>query len=263
MADEKIPNPEGILPGKPAPYPAHEVVMAGPPPAARTVNALQPEIATEPESPHHSETALFLRWMTGMILVLVLGWGLYFGVPLLLTRRFSIDLSYEVITAAGAILSFISLYLLETDLWLSKFMCLRLGPSSTPLKETLFFWLLGVPGLLIRSSAADKPAPNVIKSTGENDGTREIIETVVFVVVLVLMLKTFLAEAFVIPTGSMADTLLGYHKQVTCEKCRYRFLVNCSSEVDPQPGQMPKIVVGGICPNCRYQNELLPKRIMP
>ena len=44
------------------------------------------------------------------------------------------------------------------------------------------------------------------------DAFREVVETVVFVVVLVLMLKTFVAEAFVIPTGSMAETLLGYQK---------------------------------------------------
>src|SRR5262249_38961186 len=47
------------------------------------------------------------------------------------------------------------------------------------------------------------------------DSLREIAETVVFVVVLVLMLKTFVAEAFVIPTGSMAETLYGYQKIVT------------------------------------------------
>jgi signal peptidase I len=90
------------------------------------------------------------------------------------------------------------------------------------------------------------------------DGTREIIETIVFVVVLVLLLKTFLAEAFVIPTGSMADTLLGYHRNVTCDKCGYPFRVNASSEEDPQDGQK-LIVVRCYCPNCRYFN-FLPRR---
>ena len=58
------------------------------------------------------------------------------------------------------------------------------------------------------------PGPGDMK-----DGTREVIETIVFVVVLVLLLKTFLAEAFVIPTGSMAETLWGYQKLVSCPKC--------------------------------------------
>src|SRR5262249_18434018 len=53
------------------------------------------------------------------------------------------------------------------------------------------------------------------------DALREGVETIVFVVVLVLLLKTFIAEAFVIPTGSMAPTLYGYQKDVTCPQCGY------------------------------------------
>jgi signal peptidase I len=85
------------------------------------------------------------------------------------------------------------------------------------------------------------------------DGTREVIETVVFVVVLVLLLKTFLAEAFVIPTGSMATTLLGYHQELTCEMCGYRFLVNASSEAE---GPFKQFVTKGYCPNCRRLNTI-------
>jgi hypothetical protein len=85
------------------------------------------------------------------------------------------------------------------------------------------------------------------------DGTREIVETVVFVVVLVLLLKTFLAEAFVIPTGSMATTLLGYHQNVTCDMCGYNFLVNASSEAEDKVKQY---VTKCYCPNCRYLNVL-------
>lgn len=96
-----------------------------------------------------------------------------------------------------------------------------------------------------------KPAPTEVK-----DGTREIIETIVFVVVLVLLLKTFLAEAFVIPTGSMAPTLLGYHKNVKCEKCGYRILVNASSEVEER--ERPRVTEWQ-CPNCRYiMHRVLP-----
>ncbi|MFO0877519.1 MAG: S26 family signal peptidase [Gemmataceae bacterium] len=84
-----------------------------------------------------------------------------------------------------------------------------------------------------------------------NDSAREIIETVVFVVVLVLLLKSFVAEAFVIPTGSMAETLWGYQKVVTCPQCGLQFPVNCSSEVDPSDGNPPSYVRGCTCPNCR------------
>src|SRR2546426_7709977 len=85
------------------------------------------------------------------------------------------------------------------------------------------------------------------------DSLREVIETVVFVVVLMLLLKSFVAEAFVIPTGSMAETLYGYQKIIKCPKCGFEFPVNCSSEVDPQQGMRPVEIVGGICPNCRYE----------
>src|SRR5438105_11647804 len=103
--------------------------------------------------------------------------------------------------------------------------------------------------------SASRPAP---KSKGRpappetKDGLREIVETVVFVVVLVLMLKSFVAEAFVIPTGSMAETLYGYQKLVTCPKCRYEFPVNCSSEVEPPERERRTEVTGAVCPNCRY-----------
>jgi hypothetical protein len=91
-----------------------------------------------------------------------------------------------------------------------------------------------------------------------HDGFRELIETIVFVVVLVLILKTFLAEAFVIPTGSMATTLLGYHKEVTCEQCGYRFLVNFSSEADPGERQRARQVTGCYCENCQFYNDIRP-----
>jgi hypothetical protein len=94
------------------------------------------------------------------------------------------------------------------------------------------------------------------KSTESKDSFREVVETIVFVVVLVLLLKTFLAEAFVIPTGSMATTLLGYQKEVTCQKCGFPFLVNASKEADPQETHRQD-VVSCKCPNCQYQNRLI------
>jgi hypothetical protein len=116
----------------------------------------------------------------------------------------------------------------------------------------------------LRSATAAKPGTPPAKADepeGTKDGFREIVETVVFVVVLVLILKAFLAEAFVIPTGSMATTLLGYHKTVICPECGYRFDVNCSKEVDVQePQRVP--VIGCTCPNCRVRIDL-DRRVHP
>src|SRR5262249_38921817 len=70
----------------------------------------------------------------------------------------------------------------------------------------------------------------------QKDAFREIVETVVFVVVLVLLLKAFMAEAFVIPTGSMATTLLGYHHDITCPECGYRCPLNTSRHLHAREG---------------------------
>src|SRR5947207_15102918 len=100
-------------------------------------------------------------------------------------------------------------------------------------------------------SSAVRPAPAPAASASS---LRETVETVGFVVVLVLLLKTFVAEAFVIPTGSMATTLWGDQKLVECPQCSFEFPVNCSSEREPQErGGEPDPVVGCTCPNCRYR----------
>jgi signal peptidase I len=97
-------------------------------------------------------------------------------------------------------------------------------------------------------AADDKPR----QKAHHRDSLREVAETVVFVVALVLMLKLFVVEAFVIPTGSMAETLYGYNKIVTCPDCRFEFPVNASNEVDPWDG-VRRPVAGAVCPNCRHR----------
>lgn len=91
------------------------------------------------------------------------------------------------------------------------------------------------------------------KKKHPRDPAREVVETVVFVVVLVLLLKLFVTEAFVIPTGSMAETLYGYQKVITCPKCAHEFPVNSHDEVEAnqQTGQKHALI-GYCCPNCRH-----------
>jgi signal peptidase I len=109
-------------------------------------------------------------------------------------------------------------------------------PATAPARSFWHFWR--------RGAAGPKHGPV------QADSTREVIETIVFVVVLVLLLKSFAAEAFVIPTGSMAETLWGYQKVVKCPQCDIEFPVNCSSEVDPTDSP-PARVFACTCPNCR------------
>ena len=63
---------------------------------------------------------------------------------------------------------------------------------------------------------------------------RETVESVVIAFTLALLFRAFEAEAFVIPTGSMAPTLMGRHKDLVCESCGRDFRVGCSAEEDDQ-----------------------------
>jgi len=119
-----------------------------------------------------------------------------------------------------------------------------------------FFSRSLVPALAEKPKTAQAAAPHHQPA----DSAREVIETIVFVVVLVLLLKSFVAEAFVIPTGSMAETLLGYQKMVTCPQCKLEFPLNCSSEVDPQDGKNASPVLQCVCPNCQAKIEFLNPR---
>lgn len=101
--------------------------------------------------------------------------------------------------------------------------------------------------------ADTSPTPPKPQPTRPHDHARELVETIVFVVVLVLMLKLFVTEAFVIPTGSMAETLYGYQKLITCPKCGHEFPVNSHDEVEGRQGDGRRMALYGYCcPNCRY-----------
>ena len=52
---------------------------------------------------------------------------------------------------------------------------------------------------------------------------RETIESLVVAFILAFVFRAFVVEAFVIPTGSMADTLRGKHFRLTCPTCGYQY----------------------------------------
>ena len=112
-------------------------------------------------------------------------------------------------------------------------------------------------------SVAPAPAPAKPKPpTYRKDSVRETLETIVFVVVLVFLLKQFVVEAFVIPTGSMAETLYGWQKTVTCPECGHDFTLNSSCERDPSDGVI-RFVHGYCCPNCRFKHPYGPGEKSP
>ena len=70
---------------------------------------------------------------------------------------------------------------------------------------------------------------------------RQTVELMVLLSMCVLLVRTFSAEAYVVPTGSMAPTLLGLHRELTCPNCRFVFVVGIDE--DGHTGQ-------AVCPNC-------------
>src|ERR1700758_4663456 len=71
------------------------------------------------------------------------------------------------------------------------------------------------------------PAPR--PSTG---GVKDTIESILVAFILAFIFRAFVVEAFVIPTGSMAPTLLGAHLSFVCPDCGYAFDCNYSEKSD-------------------------------
>ncbi|MBX3415350.1 MAG: hypothetical protein KF708_21885 [Pirellulales bacterium] len=114
---------------------------------------------------------------------------------------------------------------------------------------------------------AARPAPHHAGSS------RETIESILLAFIMAFLFRSFEAEAFVIPTGSMAPTLMGRHKDLVCENCGYSWQSNASDEIDARSGArlagrfdphtgepVPDVeVLACTCPNCRFTIDLTPE----
>jgi signal peptidase I len=74
---------------------------------------------------------------------------------------------------------------------------------------------------------------------------RQTIELLVCLTVCVVVVRTFSAEAYVVPTGSMAPTLLGWHQELVCSNCQCPFDLGID-----EGGHAGRAV----CPNCGEAN---------
>lgn len=95
------------------------------------------------------------------------------------------------------------------------------------------------------SSSAD--AARQPSRKAPRDSVRELLDLVVVAVSLAYLVKALVFELFVIPTGSMAPTLLGQHQAAECPQCGFEFAINAS---DGPPAR------NGSCPNCRFRVPL-------
>lgn len=108
-------------------------------------------------------------------------------------------------------------------------------------------------------SKGAKPSPSPSQKghgTKPQEGYRDTVEAIVVAFILALLVRGFEAEAFVIPTGSMAPTLMGRHKEVSCPQCGYVYSVNASEEIEGSSGASTRRVESGVCANCRYQTKV-------
>lgn len=132
---------------------------------------------------------------------------------------------------------------------------------------------------------AELPGAGPSAAQRSRRGGRETVDALVVAFVLAFLIRTFQAEAFVIPTGSMAPTLMGRHKDVFCEQCGVRYRVNSSDDaseqfaevqrrvarglMSPQEGERylaGQLCVGGACPQCRYLmplSDAAPSALLP
>lgn len=69
---------------------------------------------------------------------------------------------------------------------------------------------------------------------------RENVQWIIISIIIALGIRYFIVEAFKIPTGSMAPTLVGVHKHVVCPNCGWDFTRDYHGS-------------SATCPNCLFQ----------
>lgn len=103
-------------------------------------------------------------------------------------------------------------------------------------------------------SSAPRPADRLARATRDPaDKPREPlpaqIASFVELFVWLLVLKSFFLPLFIIPTGSMAETLCGDNARHTCPNCGFDYKVGIrTGEARPVPALIE-------CPNCRFQQR--------
>jgi|LakMenEpi03Aug12_release.lakeMendotaPanAssembly.Ray.scaffolds.fasta_scaffold00106_77 signal peptidase I len=90
-----------------------------------------------------------------------------------------------------------------------------------------------------------------------NQYARETVESIIVAFILAFLFRAFVAEAFVIPTGSMAPTLMGAHKDLTCSECGSQYQVGASLEFESDTGaRTGNYVIGSNSSICRSVNPI-------
>ena len=96
-------------------------------------------------------------------------------------------------------------------------------------------------------------------ASAASGGVKETVEQILVAFILAFVFRCYIVEAFVIPTGSMAPTLLGAHMNFRCPDCGYRFSVNYNAQLPNGSLVVPDTAAETYpirCPNCAYRFPL-------
>ena len=94
------------------------------------------------------------------------------------------------------------------------------------------------------------------KPVQHKESVKETIESILIAFILAFVFRAFIVEAFVIPSGSMAPTLLGAHMRFDCEQCGWQFDVNYPGASQGDTIDIKPILRGDLsahCPNCGFK----------
>jgi signal peptidase I len=105
-------------------------------------------------------------------------------------------------------------------------------------------------------TASEKPKKASQHSHSMARTIRETVESIVIAFALAFLFRTFEAEAFVIPTGSMAPTLQGRHKDVVCPECYFQYRVGVQTDQEEREKLNAQ---QSVCPMCRFELDLAAK----
>ncbi len=96
-----------------------------------------------------------------------------------------------------------------------------------------------MPGTESQTSAADPPEQPAARSAerfptrrGGLSQVRQFMESLLCLALAVIVFRTFEVEGYMISTGSMAPSLLGFQKRVVCPTCKYPFAFGVSYQSD-------------------------------
>ena len=90
-------------------------------------------------------------------------------------------------------------------------------------------------------------------------GVRETIESIIVAIILATLFRGFEAEAFAIPTGSMAPSLQGVHMDLECEHCQYRYRTGASLSGATFNNRAQ--VQSTFCPICQFETQMRPNQV--